>query len=83
MNSVGFWIENQILFENKVLVASYLYNYYKGTITEMLSLDSPLKRKFRCINRLFRNEMVNIDNEEMVLKYINDKEFLRKIISES
>lgn len=83
MNNVGFWIENQILFENKMLVASYLYNYYKGTITEMLSLDSPLKRKFRCINRLFKNEMVNIDNEEMVLKYINDKEFLRKIISES
>lgn len=83
MNNVGFWIENQILFEKKMLVASYLYNYYKGTITELLSLDSPLKEEFRCINRLFREEIVTIDNEEMVLKYINDKDFLRRIIAES
>lgn len=80
MSNVGFWIENQILLEIKMLVASYLFNHLKGTLSEVLALENNFKEEFRYIHKLFRQENIIIDNEEKVLKYINDKEFLRKII---
>lgn len=80
MKNVGFWIENQILLEAKILVASYLFNHLKGTVMEVLSMENKSKEEFRYIHKLFREENVVIDNEEKILKYINDKEFLRKII---
>lgn len=80
MANVGFWIENQILLQIKMLVASYLFNHLKGTVSEVLSLENSFTEDFKYIHKLFRQENVVIDSEEKILRYINDKEFLRKII---
>lgn len=79
-NEVGFWIEDTILFEVKMAIALYLDNKLNGSLTELLSKDSYLKSNLKSIHRCFREEDVIIDSEEMVLKYINNVDFIRKIL---
>lgn len=79
-NKVGFWIQEQILNETKMIVASYLLNLSRGTLTECLLKEGSMQKDFRAVHKAFREESVVIDTRAKVLYYINNHDFIRKVL---
>lgn len=82
--NADFWIEDSMLYDIKYAVVPYLYTIYLNrSITDFIcSVDPDSSWLAKKANRYFKSIDDTVRYEEQLLHFVQDKDVLRKILSQ-
>lgn len=83
--NIDFWIEECFLNEGKKLIASYLCNYAKGSVTSLLKYrpDNFTDACFKALHKHLRSEGITLETKEDVLALINNTDLIKTIYKQA
>lgn len=81
LKNIDFWVERSFLYTARQYIALYFYHTMNGSLTKAYATNDPvLVRHMQAVERALDKETGEISTEEDVLFYLNDLDFIRKIV---